>query len=95
MQNLKSRLIALLERFRLPDDQRAVYGDAILSAGSRAELGIIVAEFQDICGDDLDALADGFRAHGNVTEAARIKNEARLAHAPLEALAAGRQGEKE
>lgn len=88
MEHIQTALLRVLRQMRLSDEQHQAIGDAILSAGSRAELGVLVAELQDLAGDDLDALAGGFQQHGNATEAARIRAEARLAHAPMDALLA-------
>lgn len=88
MEAIKTALLRVLQQMRLSDEQHQAIGDAILSAESRAELGVLIAELQDVCGDDLDALAGGFQRHGSATEAARLRAEARMAHAPLEALAA-------
>ena len=73
---------------RLSEDENAELAGAVMGAECRDELGVLIAELQDRAGDDLDALAVGFKRQGNVTEAARIRAEARRAHAPMEALAA-------
>lgn len=87
MDELRNRLLGMLARLRLSDDEHAEYVDEILAATTREELGVIVAEFMDVCGDHLDALAIGLEAGGSITEAGRMRAEAARAHADLDALA--------
>ena len=87
MEELQNRLLVMLPRLHLSEEQRAEYVEAITSAPDRRSLRIIIAEFQSIAADDLDALAGGLSEQGSVTEAARVRAEARQARAPLEAMA--------
>ena len=91
MEKLQSRLLVLLRRLRLSDELHAEYVETITSAETPLDLGLVVAEFMDRAGDDLDALAVGFQSSGAATEAARVRAEARMAHAPLDAVAARRE----
>lgn len=87
MEKIRTALLRVLQQMRLSDDDHAELSGAIHGAGSRAELSVLIAELQDRAGDDLDAIAHGLQAGGSVTEAARIRAEARQAHAPMEKLA--------
>jgi hypothetical protein len=86
MDELRNRLLALLQRLRLSEPEHAEYVAAIQSATAPVELRVIIAELMTLAGDDLLAIADGLEATGSPTEAGRTRGEARLAHAPLQAL---------